>query len=189
MEVVGEACCGSEALTKIHNYDIDIIIMDVEMPGLNGIDTTKKIVYEFGIKILALSAHSEIQYVQKMLKAGAKGYLLKESLLDEMPRAIRRIVNGSIYISEMLTQDVASDYIKRLSQVENSALAILTEKEIEVLKLIAKGVPRLQIAHKLYAAPATISKHRHNAMEKLGFSSTAELVAFAVREGVISLDK
>lgn len=188
MEVVGEASSGRIAISKIRDYYIDIIIMDIEMPGLDGIETAKQIMSESGEKILALSAYSEIQYVQKMLKAGAKGYLLKECVINELSRAIRKIVNGGIYISEQLTQDVVSDYVKRLSQVENSALAILTKKEIEVLKLIAKGVPRIQIAHKLYTTPGTVSTHRQNAMEKLGLSTNADLVMFAIREGIITLN-
>jgi len=188
MEVIGEAENGSIALSKVREYDIDIIIMDIEMPGLDGIDTTRQIVLEHGKKVLALSAYSEIRYVQKMLKAGAKGYLLKECVINELSRAIRRIINGGIYISEQLTEDVVSDYVKRLSQVENSVLSILTTKEIEVLKLIAKGVPRIQIAHKLFATPSTISKHRHSAMEKLGLETNTDLVMFAIKEGIITLD-
>ena len=188
MEVVGEAENGSVALSKIHEYEIDIIIMDIEMPGLDGIDTTKKIVSEFGKKVIALSAYSDIQYIQKMLKAGAKGYLLKEGVINELVRAIRKVVNGGLFISEQLTQDVVSDYVKRLSQVENSVLSILTKKEIEVLKLIAKGVPRLQIAHTLYTTTSTVSTHRQNAMEKLGLSSNSDLIMFAIREGIITLD-
>ena len=106
MEVIGEAGNGNEALDKINDYDVDIIIMDVEMPVLDGIDTTKRMVMESRKKILALSAHSEIQYVQKMLKAGAKGYLLKECVVNELVRAIHRIINGGVYISERLTEDV-----------------------------------------------------------------------------------
>jgi len=188
MEVIGEAENGSIALSKVREYDIDIIIMDIEMPGLDGIDTTRQIVLEHGKKVLALSAYSEIRYVQKMLKAGAKGYLLKECVINELSRAIRRIINGGIYISEQLTEDVVSDYVKRLSQVEDSVLSILTTKEIEVLKLIAKGVPRIQIAHKLFSTPSTISKHRHSAMEKLGLETNTDLVMFAIKEGIITLD-
>ncbi len=188
MEVIGEAENGSAALAKMDEYDFDIIIIDVEMPGISGADTAKKIVTEYGKKVLALSAHSDIPNVQKMLKAGVKGYLLKECLLYEIPLAIRRIVNGGTYISAQLTQDVVSDYVKRLSQVENSALAILTNKEIEVLKLIAKGIPRRQIAHQLYTTPGTVSTHRQNAMEKLGLSSNTDLVTWAIREGIITLN-
>lgn len=188
LEVVGEAESGSAALAMIHEYDFDIIIIDVEMPGLSGADTAKKMVSEYGKKVLALSAHSDILNVQKMLKAGVKGYLLKECLLYEIPLAIRRIVNGGIYISAQLTQDVVSDYVKRLSQVENSALTILTNKEIEVLKLIAKGIPRRQIAQQLYTTTSTVSTHRQNAMEKLGLSNNADLVTWAIREGIITLD-
>ena len=190
MEVVGEAESGNVALSKINEYDIDIdiIIMDIEMPGLDGIDTTKKIVSEFGKKVIALSAHSDIHYIQRMLKVGAKGYLLKEGVINELVRAIRRVVNEGFFISEQLTQDVVSDYVKRLSQVEDSALSILTKKEKEVLKLIAKGVPRMQIAHTLYTTVSTISTHRQNAMEKLGLSSNSDLIMFAIREGIIKLD-
>ena len=188
MEVIGEAENGNQALEKICEYEADVIIMDVEMPGLDGIETTTRMVKELGKKILALSAHSEIQYVQKMLKAGAKGYLLKECVINELVRAIRRIVNGSVYVSERLTQDVVSDYIKKLSQIEDSVLSILTKKEDEVLKLIAKGLSRQQIARQLYTTPGTISKHRQNIMEKLGISTNADLVMFAIKEGIVSLD-
>ncbi|RLD12236.1 MAG: DNA-binding response regulator [Chlamydiae bacterium] len=188
MEVTGEAKNGKEAIDKIHDCETDIIIMDIEMPGLDGIDTTKKIISEYGKKVLALSAHSEIHYVQKMLKAGAKGYLLKECIIDEISRAIHRIINGGIYISDKLTQNVVSDYVKRLSEVENSTLSILTKKEIEVIKLTAKGLSRKEIAHQLYTTASTVSTHRQNVMEKLGFSTMAELLMFAIREGIVSLD-
>ena len=188
MEVIGEAENGNQALEMIPEYETDVIIMDVEMPELGGIETTTKMVKEHGETILALSAHSEIHYVQKMLKAGAKGYLLKECVINELVRAIRRIVNGGVYISEHLTQDVVSDYIKRLSQIENSVLSILTNKETDVLKLIAKGLSRQQIARYLYTTPGTISKHRQNIMEKLGLNTNTDLIAFAIREGIITVD-
>jgi len=188
MCVVGEAANGSKVIDKIKKLNVDIIIMDVEMPELDGIETTKLLSSNSNVKILALSAHSEIHYVQKMLKAGAKGYLLKECVLEELPRAIRKIFNSGIFISDKLTNDVVSDYVKKLYQAESGPLALLTPKEIEVITLIVKGVPRNQIARKLYTTPSTISKHRQNAMEKLGISTNADLVVFAVKEGIISLD-
>jgi len=188
MEVVGEAENGAAALNKLADYNIDIIIMDVEMPGLDGIDTTKKIVSESNKKILALSAHSEIQYVQKMLKAGAKGYLLKECVINELVRAIRRITSGGIYVAESLTQELVSDYVKKLSQIDDSALTILTKKEIDVLKLIAKGLSRQQIARQLFTTPGAVSKFRQNILDKLGLSNNSDIVRFAIKEGIISIN-
>ncbi len=189
MTVVAEAGDGETALQKIRECNTDVVIMDVEMPGLSGIETTKRMSRECAAKVLALSAYSSIRYVQGMLKAGAVGYILKECVLDELPRAIRRAVEGGIYLSAKLTQAVVSDYIKRLCAAEEGPLALLTKKEIEVLQLIAKGMPPREMAYRLYVTVSTVAKHRQNAMEKLGLTSNADLIKFAIREGIATLDE
>ncbi|MCK4983351.1 MAG: response regulator transcription factor [Victivallaceae bacterium] len=188
MTVVGEAGDGETALQDIRDCDVDIVMMDIEMPGISGIEATKQIVKDFNVKVLALSAYSDIRYVQKMLKAGASGYLLKECVLDELLKAIHCVAKGDIFISRRLTSDVVSDYVKRLSAIEDSPLSLLTDKETETLRLIAQGLSRQEIARKLFTTVSTVSTHRLHIMEKLEMSTTADIVKFAIREGIATLD-
>jgi DNA-binding NarL/FixJ family response regulator len=189
MEVVGEAEDGRKALCLAQELVPDIIVMDITMPNLNGIDATHEIVSKFPeVKVIALSMHSNKRFVAGMLKAGASGYILKECLFDEFVQAIRTVVDGGTYLSPRITGVVVSDYVEHLSTAVNSQLATLTDREHEVLQLLAEGKGTKQIALELHVSPKTIEANRHNIMEKLDIHSIAELTKYAIREGLTSLE-
>lgn len=189
MQVVAEAEDGRTALSLVRELVPDIVVMDITMPNLNGVEATGRIVHEFpGVKVIALSIHSNRRFVADMLKAGASGYVLKECLFDELAQAIRTAAAGGTYLSPRITGVVVDDYVSRLSTGADSALAVLTAREREVLQLLAEGKSTKQIALRLHVSGKTIEANRRRVMEKLNAHSIAELTKYAVREGITPLD-
>ena len=189
IEVVAEAEDGRKALGLVRELVPDIAIMDITMPNLNGVDATRRIVGEFPeVKIIALSIHSNRRFVADMLKAGASGYILKECLFDELVQAIRTVVAGSIYLSPRITGVVVDDYVERLLTTADLQPTVLTEREHEVLQLLAEGKSMKQIALELYVSTKAIEANRRRIMEKLDIHSVAELTKYAVREGLTPLE-
>jgi len=190
MEVVGEAEDGRKAFELVRQLTPDVAIMDITMPNLNGVDATRRIVGEFPkVKIIALSIHSNRRFVADMLRAGASGYILKECLFDELIRAIRTVAAGSIYLSPRITGVVVGDYVERLLTTADLQPTILTDREHEVLQLLAEGKSMKQIALELHVSTKTIEANRRQIMEKLDIHSVAELTKYAVREGLTSLEQ
>ncbi len=190
MEVVGEAEDGRKALQLVRQLVPDIVVMDITMPHLNGVDATHEIVSEFPqIKVIALSIHSHKRFVAGMLKAGASGYILKKCVFDEFVQAIRTVASGGTYLSPRITGVVVEDYIERLTATVDSSLAKLTDREHEVLQLLAEGRSTKQIALELHISPKAIESNRRNIMEKLDIHSVAELTKYAIREGLTSLEQ
>lgn len=189
MEVVGEAENGREAFELVRELLPDIVVMDVTMPNLNGIEATRQIHSEFPeTKVIALSIHSNRRFVGDMLKAGAVGYILKEGLFDELVRAIQAVASGDVYLSPRVTGVVVDDYVNRVSRTGDSLLAALTSREREVLQLVAEGKSTKQIASDLYVSVKTVEANRRQVMEKLDLHSIAELTKYAVREGLTTLE-
>ena len=189
IEVVGEADDGREALELVHKLVPDVVIMDITMPNLNGVDATRQIVRQFPkVKVIALSIHSSRAFVADMLKAGASGYVLKECTFDELVEAIQTAANGSAYLSPKIAGLVVSDYVRRLADSVKSPLETLTERERMVLQLISEGKNTKQIALQLHVSAKTIEANRRKIMEKLDAHSVAELVKIAVLGGLTSLE-
>ena len=189
MEVVAEAEDGRRALDLVQELLPDIVIMDVTMPNLNGVDATRQIVDRFPeVKVIALSIHSNRRFVADMLKAGASGYILKECLFDELIRAIRTVTTDSIYLSPRITSIVIDDYVSIMPDDEVSISSVLTDREREVLQLLAEGKSTKQIALALHVSTKTIEANRRQITEKLDIHSVAELTKYAVREGLTSLE-
>jgi DNA-binding NarL/FixJ family response regulator len=190
IEVVGAAEDGRKAMELVRELRPDIVIMDISMPNLNGIDATRQIVGRLGgTKVIALSMHSSRRFVTEMLKAGASGYILKECLFNELLEAIRVVLNGGIYLSPSITGVVVDDYLQHLIIAENQPIApALTEREREVLQFLAEGKSTKQIALQLHVSGKTIESNRRNIMDKLGIHSVAELTKYAVREGLTPLE-
>jgi DNA-binding NarL/FixJ family response regulator len=189
IEVVGAAEDGRKALELAQKLAPDIVIMDISMPNLNGIDATRKIISEMGdVKVIALSIHSSRRFVTKMLKAGASAYILKECLFDELIEAIRTVLSGGVYLSPKITGVVVDDYVKRMSTDYQPEAPALTEREREVLQLMAEGKSTKQIALLLHVSAKTIESNRRNIMDKLGIHSVAELTKYAVCEGLTPLE-
>jgi len=189
MEVIADTDDGRKAVELVRELLPDIVIMDISMPGLNGIEATRQITAEFpDVKVIALSIHSKRRFVADMLSAGATGYILKECLFDELVQAIKAVAAGGRYLSPRITDVVVSDYVKRLSATTESPFEALKTREREVLQLVAEGKSTKQIALELHVSTKTIEANRRQIMEKLNIHSVAELTKYAVREGLTALE-
>lgn len=187
MEVVGHAEDGRNAVQLAKELQPDVIVMEVTMPNLNGIDATRQIVHELpGTKVIALSGRSDRRSVCEMLKAGASGYVPKNCAFQELVSAIRSVVSKQIYLSPKISGIVVEGCIHRMSKHDASVYSVLTAREREVLQLIAEGKSTKVIARELYVSPKTIEWHRSQLMNKLGGRSVAELVKYAISEGLTS---
>ncbi len=188
MQVIGEAQNGREAVQLALDLSPDLVIMDVTMPNLNGIDATRVITSNSkAVKVIALSMYSDKQFVQGMMQAGASGYLLKDCAFDELVNAIRVVYAGETYLSPGIAGIVVQDYVKKLSSSAFSAATLLTKREREVLQLISEGKSTKHIATQLDVSIKTVETHRRQMMEKLGIRNVAGLTKYAIREGLTSL--
>jgi len=189
MEVVGEAEDGRKALDLVRQLVPDVVITDISMPNLNGIDATHQIVRDFPqTKVIALSIHSKMPFVTGMFKAGASGYLVKESLFDELLEAIQTVSAGGTYLSPKIAGGVVDAFIKGLDPLAESPLEALTERQREVLQLIAEGKNTKQIALALHVSTKAIESNRRKIKEKLHAHSIAELVKIAILGGLTTLE-
>lgn len=188
IEVVAEAEDGRTAVQQVQELSPDLVIMDVSMHDLNGIEATRQIIAKYpDVKVLALSMHSDKTYVAGILSAGASGYLLKDSAFDELAEAIRVVISGQFYLSSRVAGIVTKDYVRHLSAAsDSSARSILTAREREVLQLLAEGKSKKQVALQLNMSVKTVETHRQKIMEKLDIYSIAELTKYAIREGLTS---
>jgi DNA-binding NarL/FixJ family response regulator len=163
--------------------------MDVTMPDMNGIDATRKITNEIpGVKVIALSMHSDRRFVLGMLEAGASGYLLKDCAFDELAKAIRNVAAGNTYLSPSVADVVVKGYLDKLSEPLAATRSPLTQREREILQLLAEGSTTKEIAAHLGVSVKTVETHRRNMMQKLNMRSIAELTKYAIREGLIAVD-
>jgi two-component system, NarL family, response regulator NreC len=182
LEVVGEASTGLEAVELAEKLQPDIVVMDVSMPVLNGIEATRRIEQVAPrTRVVALSMHRDSVYVREMLKAGARAYLLKESAEADLLTAIRAVARGEGYITPAVSDAVLSDYRKHVA----NPIDLLTAREREVLQLIAEGKTNKEVANHLQLSVYTVEAHRSKLMEKLNLHSTGELVRFAIRNGLV----
>ncbi|MBU4233816.1 MAG: response regulator transcription factor [Proteobacteria bacterium] len=185
LEVVAQAGEGRAAVSLAREFHPDVVIMDIAMPGLNGIEATRQIVAAApGVKVIALSVHAEGPFVAGMLQAGASGYLLKHSAAEELVRAIRLVVQGQTYLSPQITGQVVEGYMGKRSPAGASVFTVLSPREREVLQLYAEGKITRQIAALLNISPKTVEFHRRQIMDKTGSASFADLVKYAIREGL-----
>lgn len=188
IEIVGETGESADALALIKRKHPDIVIMDIAMPDLNGIELTRKVTTQLsGVRVIALSAHSERESVLRMFQAGARGYLIKDCVLKELAYAIKAVANGQTYVSPQIANVVVDGCLKQSAKDARSGLSVLTEREREVLQLIAEGKTTKEIAFKFKVSVKTIETHRAQIMEKLQIESVAGLTKFAIREGITSL--
>jgi DNA-binding NarL/FixJ family response regulator len=188
IEIVAEAEDGVGAVGAARKHKPDVVVIDVSMPGMNGLEATRRITAEApGIKVLCLSMHTDSRFVKAAFKSGARGYLLKECALEDLVVAIRAVVASQIYVSPGLADTVLEDYGAEGS--ETSVLDLLTPREREVLQLIAEGHPAVDIASRLKVSVKTVGTHREHLMQKLDTHSLAGLTKFAIREGVTLLEE
>ncbi len=187
MEVIAEAESGRTAVRLARDLSPNVVIMDIEMPDLNGIEAARQIIaYTPDIKVIVLSMHSDREIIAEMLKIGAKGYLLKDSDPDEVIKAINTVVAGKTYLSPEITDIVAKDYVNQLLTSDCSVLSVLTPREKEVLQLLAEGKTTKQIASSLFISVNTVETHRRQIMDKLDLHTIAELTKYAIRHKLTS---
>lgn len=180
-DCVATADNGQKALDMLNVFDVDVVLMDIDMPVMNGMEATKRIKKEYPkVRVISLTQHSERGMVQKLLDCGSDGYLLKNIAQDELTTAIRRVYNGENVFSSEVTMRLAG------KAVEKNASGIdveLTEREIEILSLISEGLGSKQVGEKLFISPRTVDTHRTNLMNKLDIHNIAGLIRFALKNG------
>lgn len=188
IDVVAAAGEGREAVAQACRLKPDVIVMDITMPGLNGIDATRQILAEVpSMRILCLSIHAETRFVTGMIEAGAAGYLIKNCTSKELVTAVRAVAAGQTYLSPSIAGDVLRNFLTAGQRGRPSPFNNLSERERQVLQLIAEGFSVKEIATRLDLSVNTVHTHRQNLMRKLELAGTADIVRYAIREGLVSL--
>ena len=186
-EVVGQAADGREALEMASQLKPDLVIMDVGMPNLNGVDATRQLLTQQpDLRVMALSTHSDGPVVAKMIKAGASGYMLKESAFEELIEGITALLEGKTFLCKKISKVVFSEYVGMITNPKTKNGDGLTGREREVLQLVSEGHTTREIAEMLKLSTKTIDSHREHIMEKLGIRNIAGLTKYAIREGLTS---
>ena len=186
IEVVGEAKDGREAIKTIEELLPDVILMDIAMPGLNGLEATRRIKKKFPkVKVVVLTMHANEEYIFQILNAGADGYLVKETAFQDLISAINAVHKGEAFMSPSVSKKVMTDYIQRAQGEEKVSFDTLTTREREVLKMVSEGKSNNEIAAFLSISVRTVENHRANIMRKLKLKKTADLVRYAITEGLV----
>ena len=194
--VVGEANNGETALQVILDNQPDVVVMDITMPGMSGLEATKRIkVSSPNCKVLALTVHNDKQYFFEMLSVGAVGYLTKQAAAEELIAAIQAVAEGDVYLQPALARWLLEDYQRLVAdynltadrEKDSKSLEVLSKRELQVLELVAQGLTTPQIAETLGISPKTVARHRERIMNKLDLHSIAELVKFAIQTGLIKI--
>jgi len=189
IEVVGEAGDGREAVRKVQQLSPDIVVMDIAMPGLNGLEGTRQIRKRFPeVKVVILTMHTDEEYILQILASGASGYVVKQAAPRELVSAIQSVHRGGSFFSPSISKKIVEGYIRQAeATVEANSYQKLTEREREVLQLIAEGHSTREIGQLLHISVKTVETHRAHLTDKLDIHSVAELTQYAIRKGVISL--
>ena len=188
VQVVAEARDGREAVHMVETHHPDLVLMDIAMPGLNGLEATRRLVKAFpAIRVLILSMHKSEEYVWQALRAGAVGYLLKDAELAELALALTAVTRGETYLSPPISKHLIREYVQRVGG-EETTLERLTPRQREILQLIAEGYTTKAIAQRLGLGVKTVETHRSQMMERLGIHDIAGLVRYAIRMGIVLPD-
>jgi two-component system response regulator NreC len=193
MTIVGETADGEGALRMTEEIHPDVVVMDISMPGMNGLDGIRRVKESVpDTQVVVLTMHEDQRYFFQALEAGASGYVIKGAAPIELLTAIRAVRRGQAYFCPSLAKQMLNDYLRRAdagSEKEKDALGKLSDREKEVLKYIAEGKTGREIAALLYLSPNTVERHRANIMDKLGLHNRAELIKFAIRKGLVTLEE
>lgn len=198
--VVGEASSGSEAIERASEAKPDVVVMDITMPDMDGLEATRKLKSLLpDCQVLALTVHEDKQYLFEMVAAGATGYLTKQAAAEELVTAIRTVASGNVYLQPILARWLLDDYRRLMTEsvgenyfIENQSndedkLKTLSNRELQVLESVAEGLTNPQIGKKLNISPKTVARHRERIMQKINLHSSTELVKFAIRTGIIDI--
>jgi DNA-binding NarL/FixJ family response regulator len=187
IEVVAEVSNGKEALEILDDTLIDLVVMDINMPEMDGITATKEIKEKYNdVKVLALTMSNDDLHIRQMIQAGASGYIMKSAGRNELKDAIMTIVNGKHYFSDEATHSIMMDLVKGKGKSSSSELVHITDRELEILELIIKEFTNQEIAEKLFISSRTVDAHRRNLLQKTGARNTAGLVKYAFQNNIIS---
>ena len=191
IEVIGEADNGRDALSRVDELQPNLVLIDISMPGLNGIEATRQIRHNYPeVKVVVLSMHANEEYVFQVLRAGASGYVLKQSDSMEVVTAIRAAMSGGSFLSPPISRAVIDSYVSRAeARGQGDDLDLLTPREREVLQLLAEGFPNRAIAEQLNISVKTVETHRSNMMNKLEVKNKTELITHAIRKGWVTLEE
>jgi DNA-binding NarL/FixJ family response regulator len=188
LTLAGETATGEEALNLARKLTPDLVVMDIHLPDLNGIEATRKILKaQPSIKVLIFTRDPNRKLVQEALQAGASGYVLKTGKVEELIHAIEEVMAGNLYLSAEVSAEIVEDYQKTLTGKVDSSKPVLSKREKQLLRLIAMGLRNKEIASELKLSPNSIETYRARLMKKVGYRNTAELVRFAIREGIAPL--
>jgi len=187
MEIVGQASDGHAAVEMARELRPNIVVMDINMPSLNGIEATREIQREApGVRVIALSMHSEKPCIKEIFRAGASAYLVKNCGFDELARAVRAVAAGMTYVSPSISAVVVGDFMRAEEKTAPTAFSLLSAREREIVQLLAEGGTIKQIALRLHISPKTVEAHRLRIMNKLQLDTVAQLTKYAIREGLTS---
>ena len=188
VEVIGEADTGRKALDLVRSHTPDVVLMDIAMPEMNGLETASRVTKEFpSVRVIMLSMHAGEEYVMQALRAGASGYLLKDAATSELELAVRAVARGETYLTPTISKRVIDDYLMRTTGTSSSTDQ-LTKRQREILQLIAKGYTSKEMAQMLNLSPKTIETHRTQLMKQLDIHDVAGLVRYAIRVGLVAVD-
>lgn len=189
LEIVGEADNGLAALDLCRSCRPDVAVLDISMPGLNGIEVTRTLARELpGVRVIILSMHSDRRFVQEALRAGARGYVLKDAGFDELLAGVLAVAAGRYHLDAGIGEQVVKDYLDLVEADSGSAFGVLSAREREVLQMLAEGRSTKEIAAALHLSAKTVESHRKAVMDKLDIHSIAELTKYAIRQGLTRLD-
>ena len=188
VEVIAQAVNGKDAIEKAKKLQPDVLIMDINMPEMDGVEATAQLLKELSdMKIIGLSIHANKQYIKGMLEAGSSGYLFKNCSYDELIKAIQMVHSGKKYLSEKITEILIQEYLNK-EEIGPSTSSELTDRESEILKLIAEGISVSDISNQLFVSIKTINTHKQHILEKLNLKTTTDIIKYALKKGIISLD-
>jgi DNA-binding NarL/FixJ family response regulator len=186
LTLVGEAATAALGLSLAQQLSPDVVVMDIHLPDMNGIEATRQLLGLLpNVKILVFSAEATRDFVDQALEAGASGYLSKTGALEELPQAIEWVMEGKLYLSPQVSAGILEDYRKGLHQISEPAKPVLSERDRQMLRLVAEGCRNKEIAHQLAISTKSVETYRSRLMKRLNYSSPAELVRFAIREGIV----
>jgi DNA-binding NarL/FixJ family response regulator len=188
--VIGEASTGEEAVEKVKTLKPTVVLMDINLPGVGGIEVTRTLTYQFPrLRVIILSVHTDESYVYRALEAGASAYIVKQGGARELEEAMAAVVAGQVYLSASVARPVVDGYLKHASHLSETPETPLTAKEREVVQLLSRGLSSKEIAEQLKSSPLTVDVHRKNILKKLALHSVAELVKWAIRHKLVSVDE